>query len=108
MLDASSFRRVWRILCRCVLRSFVLGGALVSAPKFSRQHYIVIAEALRKACEYAISDSNKTACRAAAECVANSLANDNPRFNREHFLAVVRGERDLNSRPSRNGKAGAR
>lgn len=78
----------------------------MSAPKFSKRHYIVIAEALRKACEYAISGSNKTACRAAAECVANSLANDNPRFNRTHFLAVVNGEKSITSRPAR-AKVGA-
>ena len=32
---------------------------------------------------------------------------DNPRFDREHFLAVVRGERDLNSRPARKQAAQA-
>ncbi len=26
---------------------------------------------------------------------------DNSRFNREHFLAVVRGERPVNSRPEK-------
>ena len=37
----------------------------------------------------------------AARLIADELAADNPRFDREHFLAVVRGERDLNSRPGR-------
>lgn len=35
--------------------------------------------------------------------IAEALATDNPRFNREHFLAVVKGERALTSRPARNG-----
>jgi hypothetical protein len=40
--------------------------------------------------------------------IAIALHDDNPRFDREHFLAVVRGERSLNSRPPRNGPALAR
>ena len=36
-----------------------------------------------------------------AEGIAVALEGDNPRFNREHFLAVVAGERDLYSRPPR-------
>lgn len=38
----------------------------------------------------------------AAREIADALQRDNGRFNREHFLAVVRGEKDLHSRPSRN------
>lgn len=41
------------------------------------------------------------AVRNVAEDIADALATDNPRFDREHFLAVVRGEKDLNSRPVR-------
>ena len=33
--------------------------------------------------------------------IANELSDDNPRFNRSHFLAVVRGEKALESRPPR-------
>jgi hypothetical protein len=33
--------------------------------------------------------------------IAEALQRDNPRFNREHFLAVVRGEKTLESRPTR-------
>lgn len=36
-----------------------------------------------------------------AELIALRLADDNPRFNRDHFLAVVRGEKELTSRPHR-------
>lgn len=38
-----------------------------------------------------------------AEALADQFHDDNPRFDRNHFLAVVRDEKDLNSRPSRNG-----
>ena len=34
--------------------------------------------------------------------LADSLARDNSRFDKDHFLAVVRGEKELNSRPGRN------
>jgi len=33
------------------------------------------------------------------EELADALKRDNGRFDREHFLAVVRGERELQSRP---------
>ena len=37
----------------------------------------------------------------ASVLVADTLGLDNPAFNREHFLAVIRGERDVNSQPPR-------
>lgn len=37
----------------------------------------------------------------AAEALAYAMAEDNPRFDSEHFLSVVRGEKELNSRPTR-------
>ena len=64
----------------------------------TRKDYILITETLRA--EY--SETNKDfqlGVICAAQRIANALANDNPRFNREHFLAVVRGEKELNSRP---------
>jgi hypothetical protein len=40
------------------------------------------------------------------ELVADNLAyvflNDNARFNSDHFLAVMHGEKELNSHPPRN------
>ena len=36
-----------------------------------------------------------------ADNLTYMFADDNPRFDREHFLAVVRGERALESRPPR-------
>lgn len=37
----------------------------------------------------------------AAGFIADALELDNPRFHHGHFLAVVRGEREINSRPPR-------
>jgi hypothetical protein len=74
----------------------------------TRKDYIVIAEGLRLAYlnaknEMSLRDINGVGL--AADCVANALQRDNARFSREHFLAVVRGEKDLHSRPSRKGGA---
>ena len=77
----------------------------------SRQDYIKLAEALRYGLGSLQADcfTRSEALKAQehfASHIAEALAADNPRFNREHFLSVVRGERDLNSRPARNGKVG--
>jgi len=70
----------------------------------SRQDYIRLAEALRyglgslQADGFTRAESAKAQEHFAAH-IAEALAADNPRFNREHFLDVVRGEKDLNSRP---------
>jgi hypothetical protein len=82
------------------------------ATKMTRKDYILIAETLRVT--YLEADRNsRLAERAfgevrfadgvtkAAEKVADSLARDNVRFDRNYFLAVVRGEKALNSRPGR-------
>jgi hypothetical protein len=72
----------------------------------TRKDYILIAEALR--IPYLSEVRNESPQHAdgilmAASEIADSLQRDNLRFNREHFLAVVRGEKELMSRPSRNG-----
>ena len=78
----------------------------------TRKDYIVIASALRDAYQkeemnnkYAIQGeptrTNLQALEAASCCIAAALRVDNDRFDRDHFLAVVRGEKGLNSRPSR-------
>jgi hypothetical protein len=85
----------------------------------TRKDYIIIAEALRVQYRRALNtvnacETDKTLSRHAAdgfcsgvlyvtEEIADSLQRDNSRFNREHFLAVVRGEKELLSRPSRSG-----
>lgn len=73
----------------------------------TRKDYIKLAEALRYARGHALANPcNPVAAiddvlNGAAEYIANALANDNGRFDRTHFLAVVRGEKSLTSRPPR-------
>jgi hypothetical protein len=79
----------------------------------TRKDYIVIASALRDAYQkeemnnkYAAqgepSRTNMQALETASCSIAAALQVDNDRFDREHFLAVVRGEKALMSRPSRS------
>ena len=80
----------------------------------TRKDYIAIAEALRYARGHAMAanpnhdggnvEAELSGVMAAAEYIANVMTEDNPRFDREHFLAVVRGEKELTSRPSRKEK----
>jgi hypothetical protein len=71
----------------------------------TRKDYILIANALR--IPYTSFENKPSYSRelSGVECAAiaitDALAEDNPKFNREHFLAVVHGERDINSRPDR-------
>ena len=70
----------------------------------TRKDYILIAEALRTTWKEEVNQEDVTEERVffdTAENIVSALQKDNPRFNREHFLAVVRGEKDLNSRPAR-------
>jgi hypothetical protein len=71
----------------------------------TRKDYLLIAKALRKAYRIAgdrpmpyASDIMQNV-ESVSIMLADALAADNPRFDREHFLAVVRGERELNSKP---------
>ena len=64
----------------------------------TRKDYILIAGALRNEYEKTTKDF-RLGVNCAAQRIANVLAADNPRFDREHFLSVVRGERELNSKP---------
>jgi len=70
-----------------------------------RKDYILIAEALRKRLQFETEMSSDATVlggvRLAASSIADALATDNSRFNREHFMAVIHGEKDLNSRPAR-------
>ena len=72
----------------------------------TRRDYILLARALQFDLQQAKEkklrlDTAEYAIEYAAEGIAVALAGDNPRFDREHFLAVVRGEKDINSRPAR-------
>lgn len=81
----------------------------------TRRDYIRIAEALRFARGDAIAGRNcydtgertpiqieLSGVMTAAKYIANALQGDNSRFDRSHFLAVVRGEKDLSSHPVRH------
>ena len=83
----------------------------------TRKDYILLAEALRVQRFRASDNSHAFRCSSEpaiaydsqvvgidnATCeIADALKRDNPRFNREHFLAVVRGEKPLESRPPRS------
>lgn len=71
----------------------------------TRKDYILIANALRKTREAFQNHIDGGPAMLVVEEAANKLAVemviDNPRFNGVHFLAVVRGEKDLNSQPAR-------
>lgn len=68
----------------------------------TRKDYILIANALRSEKPSENWNLNKMVqWELDVKAIATAFATDNPRFNREHFLAVVRGEKDLNSRPAR-------
>jgi hypothetical protein len=72
----------------------------------TRKDYIVIAGVLRRVystCLDVYNPSNPQAVQEMANAFACALSKDNPRFNREHFLAVALGQKGLHSRPSRNG-----
>lgn len=64
----------------------------------TRKDYIVIADGLRHAYNTA-TETEKPVVLNTAYQVAVKLEEQNRRFNREHFLAVVRGEKALDSRP---------
>ena len=69
----------------------------------TRKDYILIANALRMAVkDMSYSDAQISGILSATNnYLSLALKQQNPRFDREHFLAVVRGEKDLKSRPSR-------
>lgn len=70
--------------------------------KFSKRHYIVVADVLATEYRQAANPSKELgAIYRIAYTLADKFAADNSRFSTEHFLAVVRGEKGLNSRPSR-------
>lgn len=71
----------------------------------TRKDYILIAGALRRQFEHSLDvhmPTNPQAVLQVADGIACALATDNRRFNREHFIAVVRGEKSLTSHPPRH------
>ena len=74
----------------------------------TRKDYISIAKAVRPVLTSLIQTKNKAALVPANQMVENlawELAQTNSRFDREHFLAVVRGDKELNSKPSNGGRS---
>ena len=72
----------------------------------TRKDYILIARALLVNSDkydsvHSIGRERKDAVLEVAQSIAAELKYESPRFNREHFLAVVRGEKGLASRPPR-------
>jgi hypothetical protein len=72
----------------------------------TRKDYILLANVLRIARNNASpatqGDLSLFVIDQLTEDLCSELKRDNPRFNREHFLAVVKGLKGLQSRPSRN------
>lgn len=64
----------------------------------TRKDYIAIATCLRQ--HRSISRHPETV-EESAHRLCDVMADDNPRFDREHFMAVIRGEREIHSRPPR-------
>jgi len=72
----------------------------------TKKDYILIADALRiptNSLSKPTYERELSGVRMATLAIANALQADNPRFNFDHFLAVVRGEKELHSRPAKNG-----
>lgn len=67
--------------------------------KFSKGHYILIAEALYKALTVNHAPFVREGILNAATFIADALEADNRQFNHAHFIAVVKGEKDAHSRP---------
>lgn len=66
----------------------------------TRKDYILIAGALRDAYFTEIlGGGGRCGVESIAEYIADVLAGDNIRFDRTHFMDVVRGDKELHSRP---------
>lgn len=57
----------------------------------TRKDYIVLADALYQAQDEAKSPSELAGMKRMQECIADALAEDNPRFDRVRFGAAVLG-----------------
>lgn len=71
-------------------------------PAFQRRHYVALAAAIARVRALGPHhDTPADALRDAQEAVADLLAADNPKFNRERFAAAC--ERQATTRPHVNG-----
>jgi|HubBroStandDraft_5_1064220.scaffolds.fasta_scaffold351430_2 hypothetical protein len=72
----------------------------------TRKDYIFIANTLRTAYNNAARTKSQEAIWIIEQLVSDlcsELKRTNADFNREHFLAVIHGTKELDSRPSRRG-----
>lgn len=69
----------------------------------TRKDYILIADAFRQAkvAKCAGAEDLLSGVCFAAGYISRALAEDNPRFDPDHFSAVVRGDKKLTARPKR-------
>ena len=68
----------------------------------TRKDYILLADVLNKRVGMcSVVGPEYTCVMSTALMVADALAADNEAFNKEHFLAVVRGQKALTSKPAR-------
>jgi hypothetical protein len=92
---------MWDVEWEWLLAS-LMGRKGATMAKFSRPHYQLIAGALRDAITVFDDPSEqRDGVYTAASIIAEKLENDNPAFHRSHFMAVIRGEADVMSKPPR-------
>jgi len=68
----------------------------------TRKDYILVAKELHDA-RLVVGEKERFGIDTVADFLAAAFYAENPRFDCEHFLAVIRGEKALDSRPARNG-----
>lgn len=68
--------------------------------EMTRKDYILIAGALRSGSDTLLHPGTFwQGWMEAADAVADALQRENPRFDKGHFMSVVRGDKALTSRP---------
>jgi hypothetical protein len=87
-----------------VLSNSIQTEGTIMASKFSKRHYIDVAEILKNRLDDEKSSAVETEAgiNAVYDVVlsfADFFGHENPRFNRNHFIDVVEGRKALNSRP---------
>jgi hypothetical protein len=93
--------KIFKFLIVCICKANLIDKG---ATDMTRKDYVLIADALREYYQHVPENGMKLLVGEVAANVAEHLKRDNPRFDREHFLAVVRGEKPLQSRPERKNQ----
>lgn len=68
----------------------------------TRKDYVLLAEAFHL--NVPVGPYISVGYKTAVKVIADALETDNPRFDSEHFLAMVCGEVSLDSKPTRKAK----